>query len=147
MRYDGIPTFAFDNIADKDIIIDKLKMIRRYTDRECRFYVLCGFDRNGKYDEDFWVQDIADTFERIHILFEYHCFAYIMRYEKYRESPWYGMYVDLAAWCNQPSMCRHKTFPELMAMRNKKALRDANVFAEKYPEIAERYYHFARDSF
>lgn len=147
MRYDGTPTFAFDNIADKDIIIDKLKMIRRYTDRECRFYVLCAFDRNDKYDDDFWKQDIVDTFERIRILFQYRCFAYVMRYEKYRESPWYSMYVTLAAWCNQPSMCRHKTFSQFVSKRNKGAVKTSQLFAEKYPEIAKEYYNFARDCF
>lgn len=57
-KYDGEITFAFDNIADYELIERKLQMIRRHTDKVVRFYVLVGFDRNEKYDLDFWQQDL-----------------------------------------------------------------------------------------
>ena len=50
-KYDGDITFAFDNIEDYELIERKLKMIRNHTDKQCVFYVLCGFDREGKYDK------------------------------------------------------------------------------------------------
>ena len=40
-NYDGDYTFAFDNIADYDLIQSKLEMIRQYTDTKyIKFYVL-----------------------------------------------------------------------------------------------------------
>ena len=52
-NYDGDFTFAFDNIADYDLIQRKLEMIRTYTNRQCRFYVLVGFDRGGSTMQTF----------------------------------------------------------------------------------------------
>ena len=105
-NYDGDFTFAFDNIADYDLIQRKLEMIRTYTNRQCRFYVLVGFDRGGQYDADFWVQDIFDCMKRCELLFKYRCIPYVMRFEKYLESPYERLYKAIAAWTNQPSLCK-----------------------------------------
>ena len=105
-KYDGDYIFAFDNIKDKDIIIEKAKIIRnvfKTKGHNIKFYVLCAYDENNKYDEQFWINDIKNTFERIFILAKYNFKPYIMRYEKYKESPYYGVYVNFAQWCNQPS--------------------------------------------
>lgn len=105
-KYDGDYIFAFDNIADREIIEKKARLIRTYNKEKgqhIKFYVLCGFDRKGKYDLDFWKQDINDLFERIFILAQYNFKPYIMRFEKYKESLLYGTYVNIARWCNQPS--------------------------------------------
>lgn len=112
-KYDGDFIFAFDNIADKEIIEKQAKLIRHYCKNKgqnIKFYVLCGFDRNGKYDKAFWLQDIKDTFERIFILSKYNFKPYIMRFEKYKESPFYGTYVNLACWCNQPSLFNNLSY-------------------------------------
>ena len=109
-KYKGDLTFAFDNIKDRDIIEEKLKLLKKHIKRQCIFYVLCGFDRDNKYDEDFWRQDFVDTFERIKILMKYGCIPYIMRYEKYKECKHKGMYVQLARWCNQPTFLKKKSF-------------------------------------
>ena len=106
-KYDGDYIFAFDNIEDKDVIEKKARLIRHYCKNKgnnIKFYVLCAFDRQNKYDDDFWRQDIIDTFERIFILAKYNFKPYIMRFEKYRTSPLYGTYVNFAKWCNQPSL-------------------------------------------
>lgn len=112
-KYRGDYIFAFDNIADKNIIIKKAKLLRRHftgKGQNIKFYVLCGFDRNNKYDEEFWKQDIKDTFERIFILSKYNFKPYIMRYEEYKNSPYYGTYVNLACWCNQPSLFMNHSY-------------------------------------
>lgn len=111
-KYDGDYTFAFDNVADSDLIQSKLELIRKHTNIVPKFYVLCGFDRDDKYDQQFWTHDILDTFERIKILAKYKCLPYIMRFNKYEESPYRGMYIDLARWCNQPSFFKKKSFLE-----------------------------------
>lgn len=102
-KYDGDITFAFDNVEDYDLIKRKLDMIQKYSTRQSRFYVLVGFDRNNRWDNEFWKQDIFDMFKRIELLMEYHCLPYIMRFNRYLESPYQGVYKTVGAWCNQPS--------------------------------------------
>lgn len=120
-KYDGDYIFAFDDIADKDIIEKNAKLIRKHCKlkrHNIKFYVLCGFDRKAKYDMDFWQQDIKDTFERIYILAKYNFKPYIMRFEKYKTSPLYGTYVNLARWCNQPSLFTNFSYKQFCEMDN-----------------------------
>lgn len=142
VKYKGDFIFAFDNIADKPIIEKKLKLLKKYIKKQCMFYVFCGFDRAEKWDQDFWRQDIVDIFERIKILMKYGCIPYIMRFNRYEESPYRGMYITLARWCNQPSMFKKKSFREFVNMvENKGApLKYATEFEEKHPDIARLYY-------
>lgn len=162
----GDRIFAFDNIKDRRIIEKKLQMIRRHTNCQIKFYTFCGYNHNniGVYDEDFWVKDIVDLFERIKILMEYGCLPYVMRYKDYELSPYRGIYITAASWCNQPSFFRKMTFEEFSKARGmnnedykkyklnfdsyladggKKGScwRYYDEFAEKYPEIAEKYFH------
>ena len=116
-RYDGEFIFAFDNIADKDLITKKLQLIRKYTDKRIKFYVFCGFDRNDKWDYEFWKQDLFDLFERIRILMQYKCLPYVMRFNRYEESPYRGIYITAAQWCNQPQFFKKFTFREFVAKR------------------------------
>ena len=114
-KYDGDYIFAFDNIDDRNIVEEKAHLIRRYNKslgQNLKFYVLCGFDRNDKYDSDFWNKDINDIFERIFILAKYNFKPYIMRFEKYKESPLYGTYVNIACWCNTPSLFNNHSYEE-----------------------------------
>ena len=114
-KYDGDFIFAFDNIEDRETIEKKAKLIRHHCKNKgqnIKFYVLCGFDRNNKYDIDFWSKDIDDLFERIFILAKYNFKPYIMRYEKYKESPYYGTYVNIACWCNQPNFFYNFSYTE-----------------------------------
>ena len=115
-KYDNDYIFAFDNIADYDLIENKLKLIRQYTDKIPKFYVFCGFDRTDQWT-DFWYQDVVDVFKRIDLLMKYRCLPYIMRFNRYVESPYRGIYVTLARWCNQPSMFKKKSFEEFCSIR------------------------------
>lgn len=112
-KYKGDYIFAFDNIDDKKVIIKKAELIRKYfksKGQNIKFYVLCAFDKNNTYNEDFWIQDIKDTFERIFILSKYNFKPYIMRYNAYIDSNYYGTYVNLACWCNQPSLFMNTSY-------------------------------------
>lgn len=114
-KYDGDFIFAFDNIEDKDVVEKKSYLIRQYCKNKghnIKFYVLCGFDRQDKYDIDFWKQDIKDIFERVFILAKYNFKPYIMRFNKYKESPFYGTYVNIASWCNQPSLFNNLSYKQ-----------------------------------
>lgn len=166
----GDRIFAFDNIKDRRIIEKKLQMIRRHTNCQIKFYTFCGYNHNniGVYDEEFWIKDIIDLFERIKILMEYGCLPYVMRYKDYELSPYRGIYITAASWCNQPSFFRKMTFEEFSKARGmnnedykkyklnfdsyladggKKGScwRYYDEFAEKYPEIAEKYFHMRWD--
>lgn len=105
-NYIGDYIFAFDNIEDRDVIEKKLKRIHEIypnLNKQLKFYVLVGYDRNDRYDEEFWKQDIRDAFERVSILSKYSAYPYIMRYEKCYTAPepYRGVYVYLTMWCNQ----------------------------------------------
>lgn len=167
-KYDGEVIFAFDNIEDKELIMSKLMLIRatvpKWT-RELKFYVFCGCDKNERYDEDFWKQDIENLFERIFILKTFNCKPYVMRFEKVYESEYSSFYATVASWCNQPSMFKTFTFrlfTQCRAMRSgdyKKYKRDIDRYLKevgwkgsewrsmemienRFPEIAERYFDF-----
>ena len=135
-RYDGDPTFAFDNIADYPLIEEKLKMLRKYTDRQFNFYVLVAFEGQD-------AADIESAFKRIELLMRYKCLPYIMRFERYRDSPYSGMYITLARWCNQPSFFKKKSFREFCFSTNGQSAsagRYASQFETEHPDIAARYF-------
>lgn len=133
-RYDGIITFAFDNIKDRNIIENKIKIIKKYSHKKVRFFVLCGYDREDKYDNKFWDKDIKDTLERIAIIRGYGYLPYIMRYNKYIESPYKGMYIELARWCNMPTFFCSKCFRDF-AKISAITERRLNEFDKIFPEL------------
>lgn len=145
-KYDGEITFAFDNIKDYRMIEKKLKFIREYSPKQIKFYVLCGFDDNGKYDADFWRQDLIDTFERIELLGRYKSLPYIMRFNKYEESPYRGIYVTLARWVNQPSFFKKKSLYDYIHVADYKpgdyaSKRYFDQLNADYPDIVEKYFY------
>ena len=118
-KWIGDRIFAFDNIKDRELIERKLQMIRRHTNDQIKFYTFCGYnhDNIGVYDEEFWVKDIVDLFERIKILMTYGCLPYVMRFKDYELSPYRGIYITAASWCNQPSFFRKMSFEEFSKAR------------------------------
>ncbi len=143
-KYDGAVTFAFDNIADYRIIEKKLKLIRKHTSREIKFYVLCGFDDSGKYDAEFWSRDLIDVFRRIELLGRYQALPYLMRFNKYEESPYRGIYVTLARWINQPGFFRNKSFNEFIDMTLERGEKAPAKYREDllkdYPDIITEWF-------
>lgn len=138
-NYIGDYIFAFDNIQDKDIIERKLKRIHELfpdMNKQLKFYVLVGYDRNNKYDEEFWKQDIRDAFERVGILTKYSAYPYIMRYEKCYTAPepYRGVYVYLTMWCNQQN-----TFVKSSYEVASKCVSMGNKYYAKYKRNIELY--------
>ena len=146
-KYDGNITFAFDKITDYDLIQKQLKLIRKHTNKQIMFYVLCGFDETGNYDQTFWVEDILNTFKRIELLMSYKCLPYIMRFEKYQDSPYRGMYINLARWCNQPSLFKKKSFSEWVSLVGKgsAAERYFNIFKKEVGDLSYFYMKFEKE--
>lgn len=108
-------------------------MIRRHTNKQCVFYVLCGFE---SIDE----RDIENVFIRIELLMKYACLPYIMRYENYENSKYKGMYITLARWCNQFSFYKKMSFREFCNIAGKAPIRYITEFERDHPEIAKRYF-------
>lgn len=158
--------FAFDNIKDRELIESKLKLIRKYTSKVIKFYVFCAYnhDNIGVYNEAFWIKDIADLLERIKILMSYGYLPYIMRYKDYALSPYKGVYINIASWCNQPSFFKKMDLAEYSTVRGisnryykqyktntDQYLADGHSkgaswryydeFADKYPDIVDKYFH------
>lgn len=115
-KYDGDFIFAFDNIKDARLIEEKLALIRKYTNKQMKFYVICGFDYSGQWGESFWRQDLFDLMERIRILMKWRCYPYIMRFARYKESPYSGFYITVARWCNQPNFYKKVSLLEFARM-------------------------------
>lgn len=123
-RYDGDYIFAFDDIKDAPLIIEKIKLISHYINlktKRVKFYVLCAFDRAGRYDNSFWQQDISDTIYRINLLKRYDCLPFVMKFKAYQQSPFKLLYTSLANWCNQHHIFLKLDFVETVRRRHNKA--------------------------
>ena len=103
-RYDGDYIFAFDDWRDHELIEQKMQLIRRHHRQRQRvkFYTLCAYDRGGVYDESFWRKDLQELAARMRLLKKYDFLPYVMRFEKWKDSPYRACYVDIAAYGNQP---------------------------------------------
>jgi len=146
-RYHGDFIFAFDHLEDKDLIEEKLAIWRRYCSKTTKLYILCAYKSQ---DAD----DIADAFERIKILMKYGCLPYIMRYEKYDDSEWRTLYVQIARWCNQPHIFKRMSFREFCLAnqdyhKNKNTICSALLamdnFEAIHPDIARKYFDLRFD--
>lgn len=140
-KYDGDFIFAFDDVEDAKLIEEKISLARKYTSSTFKFYVFCAFDRKDKWDVDFWVRDIFNAFIRIEILMKHRCIPYIMRFKCYEDSPYKGMYIDIARWCNQPSLFKKKSLREFALVDGKKSAcyKYLSDFEDEFPEVAYFY--------
>lgn len=140
-NYDGDYMFAFDNLEDAEIIETKLKMLRKHTDKVLKFYCFTGFDRNNKWDINFWKQDIFDLLRRIEILIKYKCLPYVMRFNKYVDSPYRGLYISIARWCNQPSFFKKMSLRQFGIANGIESACNRYLmdFENKYTEVAYFY--------
>jgi hypothetical protein len=145
VKYSGDMIFAFDNIADRDIIIPKLDLWRKHTSMSTKLYVLTGY-----YSQD--INDVVSMFERISILMSRSCLPYIMRYCDYINSPYKALYNNVARWCNQPQFFKKLSFREFcekdQAYQEQKsnrkticsALKSLQQIEREYPDIARKYF-------
>ena len=156
-KYYGDFIFAFDHIQDKELITKKLEIWRSHCNKETKLYVLCGYDshcitdpkcyiKEGETIDDKDYIDICNTFERVRILMEYQCLPYIMRYHDYVYSKYKGMYIQLARWCNQPSIFKKMNFKEFIDQNLKyvkgsdcASTRALRIFLEDHPEFPQEY--------
>ena len=147
VKYNGDIIFAFDHIEDKVVIEEKLKLWRNYNYKSTKLYVLSGF---ASQDE----VEIASMFERISIIIKYGCLPYIMRHEYYLNSPYKGMFIQIARWCNQPQFLKKKSFRQYCQANQEyhktegtlcSAMKAMIEFENKFPDIAAKYFDLRFD--
>ena len=143
-KYDGDLLFAFDDIADAELIERKLSMFREHSKRSVKMYLFCGYDRGGKYDTDFWLADIESIFKRLAIIGKYQIKPYLMRYEKYLDSPFAGIYKNLATFCNAGGIFKVTSFTEFCENQLAKSKNKNNPCAEwrYYADFVRQYPYF-----
>ena len=146
-NYDGNIYFSFDNIEDSVAIESKLKLLRQYTDKAVRMYILCGFDYEKKYTDAFWLNDIESIFKRLEIIGQYGVTPFLMRFKNYKDSPYLGLYKNLASYCNKGGLFKTCTFEEYclaQAARTKSGncsiARYYNDFAKLHSEFVSKYF-------
>lgn len=147
-NYDGDYTFAFDNVADYDLIHSKLEIIKEYAPKKgIRFYVLVGYESTD------W-KDIENAFIRIDLLLRYGCLPYIMRFQNKNDTPWKNskyrsLYVAIARWCNQANIVKKMSFRQFcyanQALKKDQkticsTLRAMQEFEAEHPDIAKKYF-------
>lgn len=146
-HYHGDFIFAFDHLEDRDLIIRKVQLWKRYSSKVCKMYVISAYKSQDE-------KDIIDVFERIHTLMIYGSIPYIMRYEAYKKSPYKNLYIELARWCNQPNFFKKKSFREFcIANQEYKKDKSKNCsayqamlnFEQKFPDIAKKYFDLRFD--
>ena len=134
-KYDGNFIFAFDNIEDYPLIEKKLQLIRQYTSSpKVKFYVLCGFDRNGKYDSEFFLEDIKGVYTRIKLLAKYNAMPYLMRFNRHKEFDVAGVYTVMANWVNWVPFFKKKSLLDV-ALQGKSYMKYLSDFKSKYPDF------------
>lgn len=139
VKYHGDYIFAFDSIEDRYLIEEKLALWRKYNNKTTKLYVLVAYGSQG-------IGDILSMFKRIEILMKYQCLPYIMRYKDYKNSKFYGTYVNVARWCNQPSQFKKRSYREWCQANvevngeNCATNRYMKDLEQKYPDVAKEYY-------
>lgn len=88
---------------------------------------------------------MLDLFERIKLLMKYKAIPYIMRFNRYEESPYRGTYINMARWCNQPNFFKKMSYYEYcMSEGNnnekRSTIRYFNKARKEIPEL-EQYYN------
>lgn len=134
-HYDGDYTFAFDNLEEKELVLEKLKLWKQYTDARSKFYVLTGFKGQD-------VENIVKAFKRVKILAKHGVVPYIMRHKNYKKSKWKGIYICLAGWVNQLNLFKKMSFREFCQIKNKATQRYLRQFEKEHPEVADTYFDF-----
>ena len=78
---------------------------------------------------------------------KYNCKPYIMRFNRYEESPYRGIYINIAQWCNQPQFFSKMSYREMCEKDderkggNSATIRYNNYLEENEKEISDKYFN------
>ncbi len=108
LNYMGEYVLEFDDIRLKDVIFKKFNILKKYITRDwkIKFFIYCNAD-----------MPLKDVIYRINWCKENKCLPYFMRDINCWDSANKHLYIDLAAWCNQPAFFKKTTFREFMIKR------------------------------
>lgn len=114
MNYWGEYFFAFDDIRYEKIIQEKYDLFRKHVpkDWKVKFFIYCNAN-----------MPIKDVVYRVNWCKENKALPYLMRDINCWESQNKEFYIDLCAYCNQPSIFKKMTFEEFMEKRTNNLLR------------------------
>jgi len=124
-KYLGEYLFAFDNIKIERLVDRGLTLLKKYIPKKWRtkFYVYCHPD-----------MPIRDVIYRIEWLRSHYSLPYLMRDTKCWDSENRNFYIDLAAYCNQPSIFKTHTPEEYIRKRQSRNQNRINLFMELYKQ-------------
>lgn len=145
LKYDSAYYFAFDNWVFKDQIEKKLRLFSEKIqlikpDRKwinTKLYVFSAFDYENKYDVNFWLNDIEMIFKRFEIIFKYKALPFLMRFEKWNESPFREVYINIAQWCNMPQTT-------IMNLSFNEWIDTGSIVSPKTKEFRDKYPRFRK---
>ncbi len=108
LNYQGEYFFAFDDIRTKEIIFRNFKILKKYItkDWKVKFFIYCNAD-----------MPLNDVVYRVEWCKKNKCLPYLMRDINCWDSKNRNFYIDLCAWCNQPSIFKKMTFPQFIVKR------------------------------
>lgn len=108
LNYIGEYIFAFDNYKLKNRIDEKLKILQWRKAYQFKFFVYVSPDMK-----------ISETVNRVKYLKAKKILPYIMRDISCWNSKYKNFYIDLAAYCNQPSFFKKINFETFLNKRHK----------------------------
>jgi len=108
LNYQGEYFFAFDDIKTKEIIFKKFKILKKYISKDwkVKFFLYCNANMH-----------LQEVIYRIEWCKKNKCLPYFMRDINCWDSKNKNFYIDLAAWCNQPSIFKNMAFEEFIVKR------------------------------
>lgn len=108
LNYMGEYIFAFDNIVYKKIIDEKLLLLNWRKPYQFKFFVYVNPN-----------MELSDTVKRIEFLKNKKILPYIMRDISCWDNKYNNFFIDIAAWCNQPSFFKKMNFEIFLQKRHK----------------------------
>jgi hypothetical protein len=109
LNYFGEYVFAFDNLKDELLINKKLELFKKYISKDwkVKMFIYCHPDMNIKEDVVYRVEWCKAN----------KVLPYLMRDSSCWKSENRDFYIDLCAYCNQPSIFKKMTFEEFIVKR------------------------------
>ena len=77
---------------------------------------------------------------------QYKCLPYIMRFNRYVESPYRGTYINVAAWANQANAFKKKSYREFVEYQQSRHVKECSetrylkAVEKDMPDLANRYF-------
>lgn len=111
LKYIGDYMFAFDRVEQESLITEKMRLLKKHIVSKTwklKFFLYCSAD----------MDIINDVYYRILWCKRHEVLPYLMRDVNCWTSENSQLYIDLAAWCNQPRIFKTMTFTMFLIKRH-----------------------------